>query len=73
MIYTELFTVSVVFRGQILYRYYKRYLQFRLICDMLDITAFSTANTVVISSGICICITIGRISYSSLRKEMLEI
>ena len=33
LIITALFTVSVVFRGQILYRYYKRYLQFRLICD----------------------------------------
>ena len=27
------FTVSVIFRGQILYRYYKGYLQFRFICD----------------------------------------
>lgn len=26
-------TVSVVFRGQILYRYYQAYLQFRPICD----------------------------------------
>jgi hypothetical protein len=31
-----MFTVSVVFRDQILYRYYKRYLQFRLSCDMLE-------------------------------------
>jgi len=31
-----MFTVSVLFRGQILYRYYKRYLQFRLICDKLE-------------------------------------
>ena len=30
------FTVSVLFRDQILYRYYKGYLQFRLICDMLE-------------------------------------
>jgi len=30
---TDMFTVSVVLRRQIYYRYYKRYLQFRLICD----------------------------------------
>ena len=30
---TDFLPVSVVFRGQILYRYYKAYLQFRPICD----------------------------------------
>jgi hypothetical protein len=33
LIYTELFTVSVLFRSQIFYRYHIKYLQFRLICD----------------------------------------
>jgi len=33
----DMFTVSVIFGGQILYRYYKAYLQFRLICDKLEI------------------------------------
>jgi hypothetical protein len=33
----NMFTVSVLLSSKILYRYYKAYLQFRLICDKLVI------------------------------------
>ncbi len=44
------FTVSVLFRGQILYGYYRAYLQFWLICDKLETSGFKTDRKTVVNS-----------------------
>jgi len=43
-----MFTIPVIFRSQNLYRYYKAYLQFRHICDKLEIAVFEAVRKLVV-------------------------
>jgi len=46
-----MFTVSVILKGRIYCRYYKRYLQYRLICDLLEISQTSATDRAGVSNN----------------------